>query len=153
MRVLLAMLSSVWLLATGCSAGSVGAESPPTPPEDESSVVESLWGEVRALYDRARETGEEVPADIYEWVRRDIENIGDWEYRVELLAVDVSPGTLQATLNELGDDRWEAVWLSESTAGVRVILKRPTRSYLTRMPLAQLLKLLSGGASAGDAGA
>lgn len=153
MRTLPAVLCCACLLAPGCSVGSGEAELPPEPPEDERTVVESLWSEVRSLYDRARDAGEEVPADIYEWVRRDIENIGDWEYRVELLAAGVPAGTLQATLNELGNDRWEAVWLSESAEGVRVILKRPTRSYLTRVPLSQLLKLLSGGAPGGDGGA
>ena len=105
---------------------------------------ESLQDQIRELYERARRSGEEVPADAYEWAREDIEKIGDWEYRV--LAVEsVGDRALEEQLNELGSDRWEAFWIEPRPGGLRVVLKRPSRSYLRHVPLQELRHLIPGG--------
>ena len=41
-----------------------------------------LWSQIQQLYDRAKAAGEQVPGSVVEWVRQDLEKIGDWEYRV-----------------------------------------------------------------------
>ena len=43
----------------------------------------------------------------------DLENIGDWEYKV----IDLTDGcaaAMETTLNELGNDRWEVFWIENS---------------------------------------
>ena len=49
-------------------------------------------------------------------------------------------------LNALGDERWEVFWIEPAPGGLRVYLKRPSVSYLSRVPLTTLLRLLAIGA-------
>ena len=50
-----------------------------------------------------------------------------------------------AALNALGDERWEAFWVQESRDGLRVFMKRSSISYLSRVPVGSLIRMLSGG--------
>ena len=96
------------------------------------------------MYERAREAGEQVPKDIYEWARKDLESIGNWEYRIESIdmrQIDV----LERRLNELGADRWECIWIQEGEGPARLIFKRPVRSYLKHVPLSRLLRAVPVG--------
>lgn len=102
--------------------------------------------QVRELYERAREAGDDVPADVYAWAREDVGRIGDWEYRVLRLA-DGGDDALQERLGALGDDRWEVFWLEPRDGAYRVFLKRPARSVLQRLPLSQLGRLVPGGSA------
>ena len=120
-------------------------EEPAADAVEESGV----WAEVRRLYDEAKKAGERVPKDIYEWVRQDLQRSGDWEYRV----VDVDAGVpegIEETLNELGAERWECFWVGVAGGKSRFVLKRPARTYLQRVALTDLLKLIPGGGAAGD---
>jgi hypothetical protein len=78
-------------------------------------------------------------------VQGDIENLGDWEYRIVELANE-SSDVMADELNALGDERWEVFWIEPAPAGLRVYLKRPSVSYLGRVPLTTLLRLLAIGA-------
>jgi hypothetical protein len=80
--------------------------------------------------------------EAVDWAQQDVENIGDWEYRIVELAGD----DLEVQLNALGDERWEAYWVESSANGRRVFLKRPSISYLSRVPLSVLVRMLAGGA-------
>ena len=85
--------------------------------------------------------------DPVEWAADDIENIGDWDYKVENLAYS-SPEDLESKLNEFGNDRWEVIWLERTPNGFLAILKKPSISYLSKIPLSQLGKFVIGGAEA-----
>ena len=111
-------------------------------PDDERDT--GVWDEVERLYERAKETGERVPKDVYDWIREDIKNLGDWEYRVVEFGSSDSK-SIENKLNELGQERWECIWVQTSGKTPRIFLKRPIRSYLTTLPLSQLLKLLPAG--------
>ena len=110
--------------------------------DDESEP--GVWDEVQRLYQSAKETGERVPKNIYDWIRQDIENLGDWQYRVVELETSDSK-SVEGKLNELGQERWECIWVQPSLKTTRLFLKRPVRSYLTTLPLSQLLKLIPSG--------
>lgn len=97
---------------------------------------------VRELYERAREAGEEVPPEAFEWARRDIERIGDWEYHVERIAA-ADDAALAKRLGELGEARWEAFWIEREDGALRVLFKRPARSVLRVLPVDDLGRLLS----------
>ena len=123
----------------------VSFSAPISSQEDPGEAAETgVWDEVERLYESAKETGERVPKDIYDWIREDIENLGDWEYRVvELENSDAK--SLEGQLNELGQERWECIWVQTSGKTTRFFLKRPVRSYLKTLPLSQLLKLIPTG--------
>jgi hypothetical protein len=109
---------------------------------------QGLWEEIRRLYEEAKDAGEQVPEDVVEWVKLDFQKIGDWEYRV-VTVPRKNDETLEETLTELGADRWECFWVEPTGNKLRLLLKRPSRSYLKMIPLSQLLKLVPGGGGEG----
>ncbi len=95
------------LLVVSSSAPISSQEDPGDEPEP------GVWDDVERLYESAKETGERVPKNIYDWIRQDIENLGDWEYRVvELESSDAK--SVEGQLNELGQERWECIWIQTS---------------------------------------
>ena len=131
MRHRYASAALAWVLACNPSA------------QDEPEHSQELRKQIADLYDRARESGEEVSDGIYEWAREDVEKIGDWEYRV-VRGDDTDDAALEAFLNELGAERWEAVWIERRDGALRFFLKRPRRSYLRHIPLSELPRLVPG---------
>lgn len=96
-----------------------------------------------AAYEELGELLERNPREAMQWAQEDIENLGDWEYRIVELD-DTSPDALAAELNALGDERWEAYWVDPGPDGIRIFLKRSSISYLSRVPLSTLARLLGG---------
>ena len=126
-----ALAATTLLSSMGCD---VGRDAPDVLPSEVGEIVQQL-------YDRARDAGDEVPADVVEWAREDVGRIGDWEYRVLRLRDDE---TLEAELNALGAERWEVFWIRPAEAGFRLFLKRSARSYLRLVPLGELGRLAPG---------
>ena len=125
---------------------SVYADEKPEPQEENKS---SLWGEVLHLYEKAKEKGERVPTDVYEWIKEDLQSVGDWEYHV--FDVEESGAeSIQTKLNELGADRWECICVQTIDSKTRFILKRSRKSYLKHLPLSQLAKIIPGGGDSGS---
>ncbi|MEO1202109.1 MAG: hypothetical protein AAFX10_05355 [Pseudomonadota bacterium] len=119
-------------LCAGCSAGDPGAGN------GEPSTAEKAIEELRQQYEDLAGDGFDDPV---RWAAEDIENIGDWDYRV----LDIEAPTasdFEAALNELGDDRWEAFWVEPRQDGYRVLLRKPSISYLSKVPLSQLGRLI-----------
>lgn len=96
---------------------------------------------IQELYETAREAGDDVPSDAYEWAKSDIEKIGDWEYQIVRLDAESDAAILER-LDALGSERWEAFWLEREGAELRVFLKRPARSYLRLLPISELSRLV-----------
>jgi hypothetical protein len=125
------------LVVVGCP-GSNGEDAPRNSGGEEDS---GLWDEVEHLYGQARDTGEQVPGDVYDWLKEDLNQIGDWEYRV--VEIPSSERTLAETeLNDLGKERWECFWVEARGSRTRFYLKRPSRSYLRNLPLSDLMKVV-----------
>lgn len=125
--------SAVLLVVVSCSAETSEREEAP----------DALAEQISDLYQRARESGEDVSGDVYEWARRDVERIGDWEYRI-VRQTGRDDAALEARLNELGSKRWQLVWIEREGGELRLFLKRPTRSYLRHVPLSELPRLIPG---------
>lgn len=120
--------SAVILIALLVSAGPAVAQDEP-PEEDEAST----WSEVREAYEKAKKramaVGESVPDRIPSWVKEDLENAGDWEYRV----VEAPKDELEATLNQLGAERWECFSVESGGKTSRMVFKRRKRSRLREL--------------------
>ena len=71
----------------------------------ESSAAQRALDELQSKYDALVKDKVDAPV---EWAKDDIENIGDWEYRVVNLSY-ASPEDLETQLNEYGNDRWEVI--------------------------------------------
>ena len=132
-------------------AMQLGMATASAPAEEvEESLEPSAWEQVLELYESAKAAGENVPADVYAWVKQDFTSIGDWEYLITELSAETEATVLQHHLNVLGKDRWECVWIQPIGDQTRYIMKRPARSYLKHLPLSQLLKVMPGGGSGGS---
>ena len=107
---------------------SCGGES------DGPSAADKALEELQSKYDELRRR---QPDDAVQWAADDLENIGDWEYRVVELSYKTSED-LETELNNLGDERWEVFWVDRTHDGVVVLLKRPSVSYLGKIPLSQI---------------
>ncbi len=128
------------LLLGSVAPGTIQAQEEPAPPSEETTILK----EARELYEAVKETGEKVPGDIYEWIRKDIGTIGDWEYRVVSFSGS-DAAKIEEKLNQLGQERWDCFWVQPDDSGARFFFKRPSRSYLKSVPFGDLLKLLPTG--------
>jgi hypothetical protein len=117
------------------------------PGGDAPLAPKDLREKIQELYETARDAGDDVPSDAYEWAKSDIERIGDWEYQIVRLGA-ASDAEILERLDALGSERWEVFWLERQGAELRVFLKRPTRSYLRLLPLSELSRLVPIGDSA-----
>jgi hypothetical protein len=125
-------------MLTACEAESE-SDRPPT--------SRDLREKIQEFYETARDAGDDVPSDAYEWARSDIERIGDWEYQIVRLDAESDAAILER-LGELGSERWEVFWLERQGGELRVFLKRPARSYLRLLPIPELSRLVPIGDSA-----
>lgn len=112
----------------------------------EPSATDKALQEIQNKYDELVQDRLDEPV---KWAQEDLENIGDWEYRVETASF-TTPEDLTLTLNDLGDDKWEVIWIEKSGGDLLLILKRPSVSYLSRIPLSQIGKFIVPGADSGE---
>jgi hypothetical protein len=134
----LCLVASLSLCACGASKRSEPA--PDSAPDEVSATARALERLSSAYADLA----DHDPGEAVQWAQDDFENLGDWEYRVVEFA-GLESGSLESELNALGGDRWEVFWVENRGPGVRVYLKRPAISVLSKIPLSTLLRLLPGG--------
>ena len=109
------------------------------------SATERALAQLSAAYGELAERFGDEPGNAISWAEADIESLGDWEYRVVVLPDGGPPAALEEALNLLGQERWEAYWMESSRDGLRVFLKRPSISFLSRVPLSTLVRMLTGG--------
>ncbi len=134
------------LLLTVALAGCASDPDLPASPDDRMAALKQR---VQELYQQARESGQQVPKDALEWAQQDLNRMGDWEYKiVDLPREDTE--SRQARLNELGSERWEAFWMEPAGNGIRVYLKRRSKSWLEKIPLSELRRLWPSGAGGAE---
>ncbi len=128
---------AVALFAALALAGTTAAQEEPA---DEAkagtphpSPSGGTWAEVREAYEKAKkkalEMGETVPDKIPDWVKEDLENVGDWEYRV----MEAPRDELEAALNGLGAERWECFSVESHGKKAQLVFKRRKRSRLREL--------------------
>ena len=110
-------------------------------PQDEVTGVRKAVENLQQQYD---ELIAERGGDPVEWAASDLENLGDWEYRIETIRLE-SEEEFAATLNEFGNDRWEVIWLERTPGGFMIIMKKPSISLLSKIPLSQLGRFVIDG--------
>ena len=55
-----------------------------------------------------------------------------------------SPEDFAAQLNVFGNERWEVIWLERTPDGFLAVLKKPSISYLSKVPLSEIGKYVIG---------
>lgn len=111
---------------------------------EENSQEPSYWDKIKKKLEDAKSDNKELSEKAKEWIKEDIKKIGDWEYKVVNIKYE-SIDELENKLNELGNERWECFWVEKKEVVVVFIFKRPTISYLQKIPKADLFKMLHKG--------
>ena len=129
----------VFSLLYACSGEN--KEAPDSKVQDVSKL-ESAMAELQNKYEELRQA---KPSAAFDWASEDLKNIGDWEYKVIELS-GLNSTELEDELNALGEERWQVFWINEdSNEKMQVMLKRPTVSYLSKLPLSSLGKIMLDG--------
>lgn len=145
------MRAAPWMLCLALTLaptfGPVAAQDEPSEPLTEAEP--GVWDQIRALYEQAKQAGEDVPADVYDWFKQDLSSIGDWEYRVVVVAASEA-SELEGRMNALGAERWECFAATYDAKRHHLFFRRKVRSYLGSIPVKDLWKLVPGGGPDGD---
>ena len=93
-------------------------------------------------YNETFEGGKNLTEKSKEWLAKDIENIGDWEYKVVTYGPKDSKA-LEKDLNELGQERWQCFWVEASGKEKVFYFKRTKMSYIGKIPMGALLRIMA----------
>ena len=122
--------------------------------EEESKAEEKTYSEklkevyekgLKGAKDKYAETvgdGKKLTDKSKEWMLKDIENIGDWEYKVVTLGTEETK-QVENNLNELGRDRWQCFWVESNKKQKSFYFKRTKMSYLSKIPTGAILRIMT----------
>lgn len=122
------------------SACEKDGEPAPTGDTVEPSLTEKALNDLQAKYDEL--AGDRLE-DPVQWAADDLENIGDWEYKVIELG-NLPVAEWEDEFNSHGDERWQMVWIDTTASGRVAVFKRPSISLLSKIPLSQLGRMMIG---------
>ena len=112
--------------------------------EPSQSLAVAMLEQLTSIYaDLAALVGDN-PSEAVGWAQEDLENLGDWEYRIVTIDEE-DDAAIEAELNALGNERWEVYWVANGDDGTRFFLKRASLSYISRVPVGAMLRLFGGG--------
>ena len=86
--------------------------------------------------------GKELTGKSKEWLLKDIENIGDWEYKVESYGPEQAK-EVEKKLNVLGKERWQCFWVESNKKQKTFYFKRTKLSYLSKIPTGAILRIMT----------
>ena len=93
-------------------------------------------------YTETFEEGKDLSGKSKQWLMKDLQNIGDWEYKVESFDLE-NPKDLEIRLNQLGADRWQCFWVQNKDSKSVFYFKRTKLSYLSKVPTGALLRIMA----------
>ena len=86
--------------------------------------------------------GKNLTGKSKEWILKDIENIGDWEYKIQSFGPEQSK-EIEKKLNELCKERWQCFWVESSKKEKIFYFKRTRMSYLSKIPTGAILRIMA----------
>ena len=107
-------------------------------PDDEPSAAEKALDQLQEKYDALTDGDLDDPM---QWASEDLKKLGDWEYKVVEIG-NLGTIELEETLNEAGSERWEVIWMEKTLDGHVIVMKRSSISYLSKIPLSQIGRLV-----------
>ena len=119
------------------------------PKADDKSISEKL----KEVYEKGLKGAKEKYAETVgdgkkltgkskEWLLKDIENIGDWEYKVESYGPEQAK-EVEKKLNVLGKERWQCFWVESNKKQKTFYFKRTKLSYLSKIPTGAILRIMT----------
>ena len=95
----------------------------------------------KKLLDEQVKGNKDLKDQTKNWVKGDIENIGDWEYKIVAFGDKAHP-ELEKELNQLGKSRWQCFWVEANAKNKVFYFKRSKISYIQKMPAGELLEII-----------
>ena len=95
----------------------------------------------KKLLDEKVKGNQDLKGQTKNWVKGDIENIGDWEYKIVAFG-DKAHVELEKELNQLGKSRWQCFWVEPTGKDKVFYFKRSKISYMQKMPAGSLLEII-----------
>mgnify|MGYP003972806361 FL=1 len=95
----------------------------------------------KKLYEKNFGDGKELTEQTKQWVKEDIENMGDWEYKIVAFGGKAST-EMEKELNQLGNERWQCFWVEPSGKDKVFYFKRTKKSYIQKIPAGDLLRII-----------
>ncbi len=106
-----------------------------------SQTIQSTGDWLNGMYQAASDQGLTTAKSLKDWVADDWKAQGDWQYQtLDFAKNDLA--LLESSLNEAGAGRWEAFHVESSGDRWLVFMKRSRRSYLSKVPLKDLVNVL-----------
>ncbi len=105
-------------------------------------VYEKGVKEAKEKYEETLGDSKKLTNKSKEWLLKDIENIGDWEYKVESFGSE-EPKEIEKKLNELGKERWQCFWVESNKKEKFFYFKRTKMSYLSKIPTGAILRIMA----------
>ena len=93
-------------------------------------------------YAETLEDGKNLSGKSKEWLLKDLQNIGDWEYKIEVFSSKKNKD-LEIRLNQLGVERWQCFWVERVEDKKLFYFKRTNMSYLSKSPTGALLRIMA----------
>ena len=97
--------------------------------------------DAKKLYDKNLEGGKDLTLQTKDWIAQDLENIGDWEYKIVAFGDKAAP-EMEKELNQLGSERWQCFWVEATGKDKVFYFKRTKRSYISKIPAGDLLRII-----------
>ena len=95
----------------------------------------------KKLYEKNLGSGKDISAQTKEWLMKDLENMGDWEYKIAAFGNKV-PEEMEKELNQLGNERWQCFWVDNAGKQKVFYFKRTKMSFIQKIPAADLLRII-----------
>jgi hypothetical protein len=95
-------------LVSGCNGG------------ESQKIVESVKNQISSATDQIAPVANEVASQTSEQASKVLR----YEYKVETVKKDSDDRSIEATLNKLGEDRWECFSVIATDTGTRITCKR-----------------------------
>ena len=95
----------------------------------------------KKLYEKNFGDGKKLTEQTKQWVKEDIENMGDWEYKIVAFGRKATT-EMENDLNQLGNERWQCFWVEPSGKNKVFYFKRTKKSYIQKIPAGDLLRII-----------
>ena len=144
MKIILPISTTLFFLAS--SFLTMAEDEPKAEDKSYSEKLKEVYEKgLKGAKEKYAETvgdGKKLTGKSKEWLLKDIENIGDWEYKVESYGPEQAK-EIEKKLNVLGKERWQCFWVESNKKQKTFYFKRTKLSYLSKIPTGAILRIMT----------
>lgn len=144
MKIILPISTTLFFLAS--SFLTMAEDEPQAEDKSYSEKLKEVYEKgLKGAKEKYAETvgdGKKLTGKSKEWLQKDIENIGDWEYKVESYGPEQAK-EVEKKLNALGKERWQCFWVESNKKQKTFYFKRTKLSYLSKIPTGAILRIMT----------